>query len=260
MQVLTRPWGAMHYSDQGPKDAPVVVFANSLGTDLRLWDPVLPLLPREYRYIRYDKRGHGLSDLGGVATLADMAEDVIALIEHVGGPVILVGLSIGGLIAQRVAADRPDLLRALVLSNTAAKLGTSDGWSARIMAVRDGGVASIADAIMERWFGAAFRATAELAAWRNMLARTSDDGYIAACEVLAAGDQTQATAQLRLPTLVIAGSEDGASPAEIVRATADLIPGANFHIIDNVGHLPCVEAPEAYAALLTAFLKENTHV
>lgn len=259
MQVLTRPWGAMHFTDQGRKGAPVVVFANSLGTDLRLWDLVLPILPAEYRYVRYDKRGHGLSDLGGEADLAALAEDLIALIEHIGGPVILVGLSIGGLIAQRVAADRPDLLRGLVLSNTAAKLGTSASWSARIAAVQADGVASIADAVMERWFSPAFRATAEVAAWRNMLGRTTDSGYIAACMVLAEADQTEATSRLRLPTLVIAGAEDGATPVDVVKATAALIPGAAFHVISGAGHLPCVEAPAEFAAVLTPFLKAHAN-
>jgi 3-oxoadipate enol-lactonase len=261
MQALSRPFGALHVQVDGPEAAPAVVFANSLGTDLRLWDKVLPLLPQGLRLIRYDKRGHGVSGLGGGDRLDDHAEDAIAVIETVAkSPVAFVGLSIGGLIAQRVAELRPDLVRALVLSNTAARLGTVESWQARIDAIEAGGLESIADAVMERWFAPAFRATPELALWRAMLARTPAAGYVAACRALATGDQTKATARLRMPALVIAGEVDGASPVDVVQATAALIPGAAFHVIPGAGHLPCVEAPEAWAALAGPFLKAHAHV
>jgi 3-oxoadipate enol-lactonase len=258
MQALTRPFGSLHVQVDGPEGAPAVVFANSLGTDLRLWDRVLPLLPQGLRYIRYDKRGHGLSALGGGSVIDDHAEDAIAVIEQMaGGPVVFVGLSIGGLIGQVVASRRPDLVCAQVISNSAARLGTADSWQARINAVIDGGLDRIADAVMERWFAPAFRATPDLALWRAMLTRTPARGYTAACAALAIADQTEATRALRLPTLVIAGSADGASPTAIVRATADLIPGATFHEIPGAGHLPCVEAPAAWAALVAPFLKAH---
>lgn len=255
MQVLTRPWGAMHYCAEGT--GPAVVFANSLGTDLRLWDAVLPLLPG-IRAIRFDKRGHGLSDCGPAEGIAGLATDAAALIEAVaGGPVVFVGLSIGGMIGQALAARRPDLVRALVLSNTAAKMGTAEAWNARIAAVQAGGVGSIADAVMERWFAPAFRATPALAPWRNMLARTDAGGYAAACAAIAAADLTAQTAALRLPVLAIAGDSDGASPPDLVAATAALIPGADFRILPGAGHLPCVETPAAWAGLVAPFLKEH---
>ena len=257
MQVLTRPWGAMHYRIDGATSGPTVVFANSLGTDLRLWDSLLPHLPTGLRYVRYDKRGHGLSDLGGPVTAADLADDAAALLTNLGGPVIFVGLSIGGLIAQALAANHPDLVRAVVISNSAAKLGTAESWQARIDAVRANGLASIADAVMERWFAPAFRTSPAVTPWRNMMIRTHADGYIAACGALAGADQTTATSALRLPTLVIAGAEDGSTPPDLVRATARLIPGAEFQIIPGTGHLPCVEDPAAYAAILIPFLKAH---
>lgn len=261
MQVLTRPWGAMHYridgADTGAANSPTVVFANSLGTDLRLWDALLPHLPSDFRFVRYDKRGHGLSDLGGPVTAADFADDAAALITHLGGPVIFVGLSIGGMIAQALAARHPDLVRAVVISNSAAKLGSAESWQARIEAVRAHGLQGIADAVMERWFAPAFRISPAVTPWRNMMIRTPVEGYIAACEALAAADQTKATSALRLPALVIAGAEDGSTPPDVVRATANLIPGAAFHIIPGTGHLPCVEYPAAYAAILTPFLKAH---
>src|SRR5690606_25002610 len=150
------------YRIDGPGDGLPVIFANSLGTDLRVWDAVLPLLPG-VRAIRFDKPGHGLSDRDGAVSIASMAADVAALIEEIaGGPVVFVGLSIGGMIGQALAVERPDLVRALVLSNTAARMGTAESWAARIAAVRAGGVGSIAEAVMERWFAPAFRDRAAL--------------------------------------------------------------------------------------------------
>ena len=260
MQALMRPFGCLHVQVDGPDSAPTVVFANSLGTDLRLWHKVLPLLPAGVRAVRYDKRGHGLSQ-GVGHKIDDHRDDAIAVIEGFAkGPVVFVGLSIGGLIAQAVVSHRPDLIRALVLSNTAAKLGTADGWQARIAAVTADGVSSIADAVMERWFAPPFRATPELALWRQMLANTPDAGYIAACHALAGADLRPEAAAIACPTLMIAGSEDGASPPDVVRATAGLISGATYHEIPGAGHLPCVEAPQAWAAIVTPFVKDHCHV
>ena len=141
LQALPRPFGPLHFRVDGPDEGPPVLFANSLGTDLRLWDAVLPLLPPHLRLVRYDKRGHGLSALGGGGTIEDHAADAIAVLEAVAArPAVIVGLSIGGLIAQTVASLRPDLVCALVLSNTAARLGTPESWSARIAAIEVGGL------------------------------------------------------------------------------------------------------------------------
>ena len=256
MHVLPRPYGALHLRIDGPQDAPTLLLSNSLGTDLRLWDGLMPHL-RQWRVVRYDKQGHGLSDLGDGTQIVQHAADAAAVLDAFGGRATVIGCSIGGLIAQRLAADRPDLVRALVLSNSAAKLGTRESWHDRIDAVHKGGTAAIADAVMERWFAPRFRATPELALWRNMLARTPRAGYIAACHALASADQTSATARLRLPCLVIAGADDGAAPPDLVRATADLIADAEFHMIDACGHLPCVEAPAAMAARLVPFLETH---
>lgn len=258
MQALPRPFGPLHLRVDGPDQGAPILFLNSLGTDLRLWDAVLPFLPPGLRFIRYDKRGHGLSALGGGTALDDHADDAIAVLEHAARrPAVLVGLSIGGLIAQAVAAQRPDLVRAVVLSNTAARLGSPEAWAARISSIADTGLEGIADAVMERWFAPSFRASPECALWRAMLVRTPQQGYVAACHALAGADLHPQTAALRLPALVIAGSEDGASPPALVRATAGLIPGARFHEIPGAGHLPCVETPTLWAAQVAPFLTEH---
>lgn len=244
----------MHYRIDGPENGQTVVFANSLGTDLHLWDDIVARLPG-VRAVRFDKRGHELSDLGGAVTFEGYAEDAPALIEAFGdAPVVFVGLSIGGMIGQTLATARPDLLRGLVLSNTAPKMGTAEVWTARIDTIRAGEVEAIADAVMERWFAPVFRAGPHLPPWRNMLIRTPPEGYIAACETLAAADLSAKTAALRLPVLVIGGENDGASPPDLVRGLAVLLLEAELHILAKTGHIPPVEASDEMAALIRGFL------
>ncbi|MDV4145777.1 3-oxoadipate enol-lactonase [Shimia sp. FJ5] len=252
----------LHYRiDGNPSGAPIV-FANSLGTDLRLWDPVLPHLPEGLRIIRFDKRGHGLSSCPpgpySMGALVRDTEKLLDLLEV--KDAMFVGLSIGGMIAQGLAVKRLDLVRAMVLSNTAAKMGTKEMWEDRLNTVKRDGIEALADPIMERWFGRDFRTTAELELWRNMLVRQPAEGYAGCCAAIAGTDFYTPTSGLRLPTLGIAGSEDGASPPDLVRETVNLIHGSKFELIRRAGHLPCVEKPEDYAALLTTFLKETGHV
>ncbi|MFC4671540.1 3-oxoadipate enol-lactonase [Seohaeicola nanhaiensis] len=252
----------LHYRIDGDPQGAPVVFANSLGTDLRLWDKVLPLLPKGLKFIRYDKRGHGLSsEPGAPYTMGALVRDAEGLLDLLDvKDCAFVGLSIGGMIAQGLAVKRLDLVRAVVLSNTGAKIGTAEMWKQRIDAVNAGGIESLADAVMERWFSRGFRATPELEIWRNMLVRQPAAGYAGCSAAISGTDFYTTTASLRLPALGIAGDEDGSTPPDLVRETVDLIPGSKFHLIRKAGHLPCVEQPEEYAAALTTFLKEVGHV
>jgi 3-oxoadipate enol-lactonase len=252
----------LHVREDGAPNGAPVVFANSLGTDLRLWDKVLPLLPAGLRIIRYDKRGHGLSDCPrGPYSMGALVRDAEALLDALEvRDCVFVGLSIGGMIAQGLAVKRPDLVRAMVLSNTAARIGQPDMWQARIKAVRDGGIAALADGVMERWFSAPFRAGDEVHAWRNMLIRQPAEGYAGCSAAISGTDFYTSTSGLRLPTLGIGGSEDGATPPDLVRETTELIPGARFRLIRRAGHLPCVEQPQEYAAVLSDFIREAGHV
>ncbi|PIV75749.1 MAG: 3-oxoadipate enol-lactonase [Rhodobacteraceae bacterium CG17_big_fil_post_rev_8_21_14_2_50_65_11] len=262
MRMIAANGVGLHWREDGDPAGRPVVFANSLGTDLRLWEAVLPLLPKGLRLIRYDMRGHGLSDCPTAAyAMADLVDDAEALLDGLGiTDCVFAGLSIGGMVAQGLAARRPDLIRALVLSNSAAKMGDAALWQARIDAIKAGGLEVMADAVMERWFSPAFRARPELALWRNMLTRTPVTGYLGCCHAIAGADLAASTRALTLPTLALAGGEDGASPPDLVRATAAMIPGSRFAVIEGAGHLPCVEAPGPYAALLDTFLKETAHV
>lgn len=253
---------SLHYRVDGPEDGIPVVFANSLGTDLRLWDPIMPYLPDGLKLIRYDKRGHGLSACPPAPySMGSLVRDVEALLDHLEvRDCLFVGLSIGGMIAQGLAAKRLDLVRALVLSNTGAKIGTREMWQERIAAVETGGIEALADAVMERWFSAKFRSTPQLTLWRNMLVQQPATGYAGCSAAIAGTDFYSTTAALRLPTLGIAGTEDGSTPPDLVRETVDLIPGSQFRLIRGAGHLPCVEQPELYARALTDFMGKIGHI
>jgi 3-oxoadipate enol-lactonase/4-carboxymuconolactone decarboxylase len=232
---------------------PCVVFANSLGSDQSLWDGVIEDLPRGFDTLTYDLRGHGLSGLSEGYRVPDMADDLIALIEALGlSDVILCGVSVGGMISQSVAARRPDLLRAVILSNTAPRIGDAARWNDRIAAVEKGGVESIADAILENWFAPAFRSI-DPARWqlcRVMLCRTPAAGYAATCAAIRDSDLRADAAAIAVPVLCLGGAEDRSVPPDAVAALAAAIPGARLEILDGVGHLPAIEAPARVAALI----------
>jgi len=263
MQAISVDGVTLHVRVEGPAEAPALVFANSLGTDLRVWEPLLPHLPAGLRLVRYDKRGHGLSDCpeGGwsIATLAGDLEALLDALEV--REAVVCGLSVGGMIAQALAAGRPGLVRGLVLADTAARIGPPEMWDRRMAAVEAEGVGAVAGQVLERWFTARFRAgDPALALWRNMLLRTPVAGYAATCAAIRDADLTETTRSLRLPCLAVAGAEDGATPPELVRDTAALIPGSRFEVIRGCGHLPPVERPAALGRLIGDFLRETGHV
>ena len=252
----------LHYRIDGPQNGPTVVFANSLGTDLRLWDPILPYLPNTLRLIRFDKRGHGLSSCPPAPySMGTLVRDTERLLDRLEvRDCVFVGLSIGGMIAQGLAVKRLDMMRAMVLACTAAKIGQPKMWQERIDGVAKGGIEALADGIITRWFSRAFCKTPEVELWRNMLTRQENQGYMGCCAAISGTDFYRPTSGLRLPTLGIAGSEDGSTPPDLVRETVELIPGSRFHLIRRAGHLPCVEQPEEFARVLVEFLESIGHV
>ena len=259
MQAIKANDITLHVRDEGPRDGRVVVFGNSLGSDLRVWDTLLPLLPGGLRTVRFDKRGHGLSDATPAPYHMDLlVSDAEAVCERLGlRHATFVGLSIGGLIGQGLAARRPDLVGALVLMDTAVKIGTAEMWQSRIDTVRAHGIEALAGPILERWFTPRFRAAEpQLALWRNMLVRTTVDGYAGCCAAIAGADLTATTRALTLPVMAMAGEQDGATPPDLVRATAELCE-APFHLIAGAGHIPCVEQPVATARLISDFLERT---
>src|ERR1700735_3320832 len=244
----------IHYLEQGRRDGAPIVFINALGCDLRIWTAVAESLAPEFRVITYDKRGHGLSESGpDKCEMADYAGDLIGLLDSVGvGRATVVGLSIGGVIAQEFYRQRPERVAALVLCDTAAKIGTDESWDQRIAEVERGGVERVADPVLERWFTAEFRASraTEFTGIRAMLTRTPRQGYLAACGALKRADLRPYAGRIEAPTLCLVGDQDGSTPVALVRETASLIPRSRFEIIEGAGHLPNVERPEIVAELV----------
>jgi 3-oxoadipate enol-lactonase len=249
----------IHYCDQGRRDGPALVFINSLGTDFRIWNAVAEILAPDFRVITYDKRGHGLSESGPDKNdMAGYARELMGLLDSLGvGRATIVGLSIGGLIAQELYRHSPERVAALVLCDTAAKIGTDEVWDQRIAQVERGGIEAIADSVLERWFTGHFRAarSIELAGMRAMLTRTPRQGYLAACGALKQADLRPYAGRIQAPTLCLVGDEDGSTPVALVKETAALIPGSRFEIIEGAGHLPNVEKPEIVAKLVAEHAK-----
>ncbi len=252
----------LHYREEGAPGGSPVVFAHALGTDLRLWNQVVPLLPRGLRIIRFDMRGHGLSDCPpGPYTMGALVRDAERLLDRLEvRDCTFVGLSIGGMIAQGLAVKRYDQVRALVLSNTAARIGTAHIWADRIAAVEKGGIEAVAEATLERWFPKPFRDSVQATVWRHLLTRQPAAGWMGCAAAISGTDFYTPTSGLTLPTLAIAGSEDGSTPPDLVRETAELIKGSRFHLIRGAGHLPPADRPEAFAEALTCFLTDIGHV
>jgi 3-oxoadipate enol-lactonase len=249
----------IHYRDQGRRDRPPLVFINSLGTDFRIWNEAAEILAPDFRILTYDKRGHGLSESGPDANdMSDHARDLMGLLDGLGvGRATIVGLSIGGLIAQELYRHSPERVAALVLCDTAAKIGTDEVWDQRIAQVQRGGIEAIADSVLQRWFTTHFRAarSTELAGMRAMLTRTPRQGYLAACGALKRADLRPFAGRIQAPTLCLVGDEDGSTPVALVKETAALIPGSCFEIIEGAGHLPNVEQPEIVAKLVAEHAK-----
>ncbi len=249
-----------HYVISGAHGKPVLVFANSLGSDLRIWQGVAERLQDRFQLIGYDLRGHGLSEAPAPPySAADLALDLIGLLDVLDiEQAAICGVSVGGLIAQAAALNHPERVRALVLCDTGARIGSEESWQQRIDKVRDSSVAALVPMTMDRWFSASFRERypADVLGYSLMLQQSSMEGYIGVCAALRDTDFRRAITQVKIPTLVLCGAEDIATPPELGRELASLIPGAQFSLIENAAHLPCVEQPQAVAERIIKFFRE----
>ena len=250
----------LHYDCAGAKNAPALVFANSLGTDLHIWDEVAGRLREDFRIVRYDKRGHGLSEAPPPPYSArDLSEDLVGLMDLLDiGRAVICGVSVGGIIAQRLALDHPERIRALVLSDTGARIGSVQSWQERIDLVCAQGLEAWKEPTMERWFSRRYRQrhAAAVRGYSTMLMKTTPDGYVGTCYALRDADFRSTASRIKLPTLVLSGAEDIATPPELGRELASLIPGAEFSLIEGAGHLPCIEEPVAVAERMIEFFRE----
>ena len=242
----------------GPDGAPVVVLSNSLGSTPAMWDPQFHALAERLRVVRYDHRGHGASPVPpGPYELDDLGADVLALLDRLGlERVFWCGLSLGGMVGMWMAIHAPERIDRLVLCCTSAKLGPPEMWADRAATVREHGVDAVADAGIERWLSPAFIAREpEIAArTRAMLASTPAEGYAACCGVIERMDQTARLGEIRAPTLVIAASDDPATPPEHGELIASSVPEARLEIVANARHLATIEQPQAMTDLIVGHL------
>jgi 3-oxoadipate enol-lactonase len=250
----------LYYQWDGPENAPVLVFSNSLGSTHRMWDPQLGALTLHFRVLRYDGRGHGQSSASpGPYTIEQLAGDVIGLLDALKiDRVYFCGLSMGGMIGMHLGALHPSRLHKIVLCNTAAKIGTPDVWNARITAVQAGGMKAVAGAVIDRWLTAGFRAAhpRETAQVLSMLEGCDPAGYAATCAAVRDADFRQKLGGIHVATQVIAGTHDPATPPADGHTLSELIRGAKYAELP-AAHLSNIETSEDFNREVLAFLKSQ---
>lgn len=251
---------SLAYRDTGPADAQTLVFVHAMSFHQDIWQDVISRLPDGLRIVSYDQRGHGESDIPALPySLDDYADDAIRLLDYLEVQGChLVGISFGGLVAQRVAELRPDLVERLVLSNTATKIGVLEDWMEGAAVARTEGFCrkKIEDSF-QHLFSPTFCQSSpryeELVARRLLL---SVEGYVGCCQAIGHADLSNSNAASRpaQPALVIGTDNDIVTPRDIVEELAAYLPNGQFQLIRGAGHLPCVDKPKEFADLLVSFL------
>lgn len=253
--------GQLNYLLEGPDTAPVLLLSNSLGTDLHMWDAQAAAFAEHFRVLRYDTRGHGQSLVTpGPYSIEQNGRDVLALLDALDiAKVHFCGLSMGGLIGQWLAINAPERLQRVVLCNTAAKIGSPDVWNPRIETVlRDGAAAMLAlrDASIARWFTPAFAQAqpGKVEAVVGMLAATAPQGYAANCAAVRDADFREQIATIKLPVLLVCGTQDAVTTPLDGRFMQARIAGSEL-VEFNAAHLSNVEAGELFTQRVLTFLQ-----
>lgn len=266
---------ALHYTvrepRQGGQPLHTIFLSHSLGCDASQWDAVANALASDCRVVCPDHRGHGESDSpSGPCSMAELADDAARIIQEVqqaypqesAQPVIWVGMSMGGMVGQELALRHPHLVKALVLANTSSGYDAAarSAWAQRMAQAGQHGIDSLADAVMQRWFSAAFHDTnpATVARWRRRLVSTPLAGYIGACEAIMGHDTANRLHHIGQPTLVMAGSEDMATPLAMSESLQQGITGAEMVVLPGAAHLSALEQPSAFIAHLRQFMRPLT--
>ena len=253
----------LYYQAEGDPARPALLFSNSLGTDLGMWDEQAALLAAGFHVLRYDTRGHGRSRIGtgsggAPVTLGRLGRDVLALLDHLGmARAHFCGISMGGMTGQWLGIHAAHRFDRIVLANTAARIGSAEGWHARAGQVRREGMAGVADGAAGRWFTPGFiaRDGATVARMIGRLREQAPDGYAACCDALAQADLRDAVGAIRHQVLVIAGRHDPVTTVADAHALAGAIKHARVEELD-ASHLSNVEAAAAFGACLRAFLRD----
>ena len=248
----------LFYDLTGPAAAPVVVFSNSLGTTLEMWDAQVRALASRYRCLRYDTRGHGRSPAGERAVTIDaLADDLVGLLDALEIETAhVVGLSLGGMTAQAFGVRYPQRTASLVLMATAAHLPPAEAWDQRVQLVRSEGMTAIVDTVVGRWFTADTLALSPeiVRPIRDRVLALDRQGYAACCLAVRDMDLREQIGAITVPTLVVAGEDDPVTPLEMAENIVARIPGAELTVVPEAAHLVAVEQADAVSELLLEFL------
>ena len=248
----------LRYETAGDKTNKALILSNSLGTRLEMWDPQMADFTQHFFVIRYDKRGHGESEVKtGPTTFERLTRDAFDLLDHLHvRKAHWCGLSMGGASGQMACLMEPRRIERAVFANTAAFFNAvPGGWDARIGAIRSGGMASIVPPVIDRWFTKGFQQSDKAAVARvvRMLQSTPDEGYIACCHALRDLDLRERISGIKQPVLVISGTHDGSTPPAMGQFIAGEVPHARYVEFD-AAHLSNIEQSDGFTQSVLAHL------
>lgn len=258
-RVITTDDGVrLHARADGEPDVRPLLLLNSLGTDLSMWDPQVEVWAAHRQVVRFDQRGHGRSEAPPPPyTVERLGRDALAVLDaHEIEQADICGLSLGGLVALWVAGNRPERVRRAVFADTAARVGTEEGWRQRAETVRAEGMDAIADMVLARFFSPEFLASGAPAvdALDRSLRAASVDGYTGSCEALATADLTDLASSIGVTSLVLVGTADEATPPTDAQRLHGLLSDSRLMELSGAGHLANLEQPERFAEVVLDFL------
>lgn len=257
MPMLMRADYRIHYELEGPEGAPILLFSNSLGAELGMWNAQVAEFAKRFRVLRYDNRGHGESSAPKPPyLLAELAGDAVALVEHLGEKAVhFCGLSLGGMVGMWLATHYPQMIQKLLLCNTSALLGPRENWDTRIEAVRHGGMQAVAKPVIERWFTAEYRKNTPDVVSRieRSFLNCSVEGYAGCCAAIRDMDQRKSIGAIKAQTMVIAGTVDPSTPPAMGQEIANAIKGSRFVELP-AAHLSNIEAAKTFNSVAAFFL------
>jgi 3-oxoadipate enol-lactonase len=251
---------SINYTLEGPANAPVVTLSHSLATDLSMWDPTMPALKERFRVLRYETRGHGLTDAPkGAYTLDELANDALGLLKALGiERTHWVGLSMGGMIGQTLALKAPQVFTSLSLCDTSSRVPAEmkPAWQDRIRTAESQGMEPLVEPTLSRWFTEPFRNNRKdvVAKVATMIRNTPPAGYAGCCHAISGLDLTDRISAIKMPTIAIVGEDDPGTPVAAHKVIHERIAGSRLEILPKAAHLSNMEQPEAFNKALTGFL------
>jgi 3-oxoadipate enol-lactonase len=258
------PGAALAYRLDGAHDAPTVMFAHSLATDMSIWDENVGAFADAYQVLRYDMRGHGLSSNPPAPyTAALLADDAVALLDALRiDSVHFVGLSLGGIVGQHLGARYANRLNSLSLCSTPSRRSDAGLLDERIASVRAGGMGAVVDGMIERWFSPAFihKSPDKVARVREMVLNTRVNGFVGCASAVRDMSRASMLSQISVPTLIVAGGEDTTATVGIARAIRARVLNSELFIVPDAAHLPNIEQPSAFDAAVLGFLSRSARM